>query len=196
MAIPVLETQRLRVRPLTLDDLGFCHELWLEIGWADAALGVRENLDRRRSWLEWTIRSDAELERLHQPPYGERAVVLEDGRRVGLVGLVPLLQPFAQLPSLGGVRNARFSAGVGLFWAVTPREQRRGYASEAARALVGFAFEALSLDRIWACTERENVASIAVMRRLGMRVEENPFPKPEWSQVHGVLDSTVWERRP
>ena len=65
----------------------------------------------------------------------------------------------------------------------------------SAGALIGFAFETHSLDRIWACTERENAASIAVMRRLGMRVEANPFAEPEWSQVHGVLESTAWERR-
>jgi len=46
---------------------------------------------------------------------------------------------------------------------------------------------ALHLARVVATTERENVASIGVMRRLGMRVEENLQPEPAWFQVVGVL---------
>jgi len=26
------------------------------------------------------------------------------------------------------------------------------------------------------------------MRRLGMRIETNPYPEPEWFQVVGVID--------
>ena len=77
---------------------------------------------------------------------------------------------------------------MGLYWAVAPSYRRLGLASEAAAALIGHAFAELHLARVVATTERENVASIGVMRRLGMRVEENPEPEPAWFQVVGVLD--------
>ena len=63
-----------------------------------------------------------------------------------------------------------------------------GYATEAAAAVVGFGFETLELARIVATTEHRNVASQAVMRRLGMRIETNPDPEPPWFQVVGILD--------
>ena len=38
---------------------------------------------------------------------------------------------------------------------------------------------------------RKRRDSIAVMRRLGMRVEQNPLPEPHWFQVVGWLDAPV-----
>jgi RimJ/RimL family protein N-acetyltransferase len=185
-----LETERLRIRPLELGDLEDCHRLFMDIGWADAKRSEEENRERRRQWLEWTLRSYEQLALLYQPPYGDRAVVLKDsGRFVGLVGFVPMLAPFGQLPSFGRVEGARFSPEVGLFWAISPSLQRNGYATEAAGALVRYAWETLKLGRILASTERGNSASMAVMRHLGMRLEENPFPEPFWFQVTGILEA-------
>jgi RimJ/RimL family protein N-acetyltransferase len=184
-----LPTRRLLVRRLTMDDLESCHRLYLDVGWADAALSEAEVLDRRRAWLEWTVRSYDQLLALTQPPYGERAVVLRDtGEFVGLVGLVPLLAPFGQLPAFGGIANAKFEPAVGMFWCMRPNRQRRGYATEAASVLAQWALANLDLKRIVAGTERDNLASIGVMRAIGMAIEENPFPEPLWFQVMGILE--------
>ncbi len=45
----------------------------------------------------------------------------------------------------------------------------RGYATEAARAMIEFAFEELGIASIFATTHPANVKSINVMKRLGMR---------------------------
>jgi len=189
--MPTLGTERLNIRPCTIDDLEACHRLYLDIEWADITASDSENRERRRKWLEWTVRNYEELARLQQPPYGERVVELKNGHQfAGLVGLVPLLKPFAQLTCFGGLapQLAPFSAEVGLFWAITPTLQRHGIATEAAGAMIDYAFETLRLGRILAGTEYDNVASIGVMRRLGMRIERNPYPVPEWFQIHGVLE--------
>lgn len=191
MQIPVLETERLLIRPLTPADELPCHALYVDIDWADHGVSDATNRERRREWIEWSVRNYVQLSRLQQPPYGERAVVAKDGGFVGLVGLVPLLAPFAQLPSFGSRNRARFTAEVGLFWAMSPAEQRKGYAGEAAKALIEYAFDTLHVARIMAGTEHTNTASIGVMRKLGMRVESNPFPEPEWFQVVGTLERAV-----
>jgi len=188
LEMPVLETERLIVRPLVMDDLRDCHRLFVEIKWADSNASEEENLQSRREWLEWTVRNYAELARLSQPPYGDRAVVLKPRQFVGLVGLVPSMGPFEQLPLFGGKEGAFFSPEVGLFWALLPEFQSRGFATEAARALVNYALETLTLGRIVATTQFDNQASIAVMRRLGMRIESNPYSQPPWFQIVGVLD--------
>jgi RimJ/RimL family protein N-acetyltransferase len=188
MQQPTLKTDRLRIRPLSMSDLSFCHQLYMDTRWADEGLTEEQNLQARRSWLDWTIRNYKELDRLNQPPYGDRAVELgESGRLIGLVGLVPLLAPFAQLPIFGSQADAPFSAEVGLFWMTSPAMQGRGLATEAAWALVRFAFDVLKLGRILAGTEYSNLASIALMRKLGMRIERNPFPSPAWFQITGIL---------
>jgi RimJ/RimL family protein N-acetyltransferase len=135
------------------------------------------------------VRSYHHLASLRQPPYGERAIALKDGRTVvGACGYAPCLSPFGQIPAFGGPSDGRFSAEVGLFWALAPEHRGRGYASEAARALIRYGFDALQLRRIVATTSYDNAASAAVMRRLGMRVERNPRPDPHWFQVVGLLD--------
>ena len=110
-----------------------------------------------------------------------------------MVGVVPSMGPFAQLPGFGGAIGPpdRLRPEVGLYWAVAPEHRRNGYATEAARAVIDHGFAELGLARIVATTERDNPASIAVMRRLGMRVEQNPLPEPHWFQVVGWLDAPV-----
>jgi RimJ/RimL family protein N-acetyltransferase len=51
------------------------------------------------------------------------------------------------------------------------------------------AFATLCLARIVATTEQDNLASAAVMRRIGMTVETNPFPEPGYFQTMGWLDA-------
>ena len=125
-------------------------------------------------------------------PYGDRAIAgREDERLIGACGYVPLLDRYGQIPALrgGSARPGATSAEVGLYWALAPAARGRGYATEAGRALVEFAFAELGLGRIVATTGYDNVASIGVMRRLGMRIERNPLPEPPWLQVVGVLDN-------
>ena len=81
------------------------------------------------------------------------------------------------------------STEFGLYYAFSPASQGQGYATEAVRALIDFAFNVLRLRRIVATTTYENTRSIGVMRRVGMRIEQNPFAEPPWLQVVGSLDN-------
>jgi RimJ/RimL family protein N-acetyltransferase len=106
------------------------------------------------------------------------------------VGLVPCFDVFEQIPGLSRSEppSVYRVAEVGLFWAIDPQQQRQGYATEAAQVLIDFAFQQLRVKRLIATTEHDNAASIGVMRKLGMRIEKNPFPNPPWLQVVGMLD--------
>jgi [ribosomal protein S5]-alanine N-acetyltransferase len=191
--VPTLETERLHVRPFTLDDLPAIHHL-LDVELASAEFGTEGamTLDDRQRWLQWTVLGYDELAKLYQPPYGERAVVLrESGTIIGACGYVPCLDAFGQLATLrpadAEAEDGLNSPEFGLFYAISPRFQRRGYATEAARALIDYAFAHLRLRRIIATTTHDNVASIGVMRRLRMQIERNPVLTPPWLQVVGIL---------
>jgi RimJ/RimL family protein N-acetyltransferase len=77
---------------------------------------------------------------------------------------------------------------VGLFWTTAPEVQGRGYATEAAQALIAYAFTKMKVARIVATTEFDNEASMGVMRKLGMTILRNPLPEPHWFQVVGLLE--------
>ncbi len=178
--MPALETQRLRVREFspTLQDLEAIHRL------LDVQLDSGLPLAARRRWLEWTVLGYEQLAELRQPPYGDRAIASrETGELLGACGLVPCLGPYWSVD--------RSVPEVGLYWAIAPAHQRHGYATEAGRALVDYAFSALGVHRLIATTTFDNVASIGVMRKLGMRIESNPRPEPAWLQIVGVLPAAL-----
>ncbi len=137
--------------------------------------------------MAWIETNHVVLADLLQPPYGERAIeVAATGEVVGLVGLVPMLAPFGQLEEEGG--DVPFTCEVGLYWALDPAHRGRGYATEAATALASAALERMRLQRLVAATEESNIASQAVMRRMGMRLLRNRSAEPSWFQVVGLLE--------
>ena len=188
--IPTLETDRILIRRFRLEDAEAYEAINKAVGWSDSSRSEAGNLAARREWLEWVVRNYNGLANLMQPPYGDRAIELKStGKLIGSVGLVPCFHPFDQLPAFGGTENAPFSVEMGLFWILSPDYQQQGLATEAARALIDYMFYTLRLKRIVATTEYDNVASQGVMRKLGMRLEHNPFTEPPWFQVVGILEN-------
>jgi RimJ/RimL family protein N-acetyltransferase len=191
--LPRLETARLVVRPFELTDLDDIHRI-LDVELADAEFGSEGpgSRQQREDWLRWSILNYEQLARLYQPPYGERAIVLRaSGELIGACGCVPSFGPFHQLPFWSGTdatpEPAGFTPEFGLYYAMSPRHQGRGYTVEAVGAVVAHVFEHLHLERIVATTTYENAASIRVMEKLGMSIQRNPLPDPPWFQVVGVL---------
>jgi [ribosomal protein S5]-alanine N-acetyltransferase len=191
MRVPDLITPRLRIREFVEGDIDAIHRIL-----DHEAFMEPQALDDRRMWLDWAIRNYAELAKLYQFPYGDRAVELrETGELIGACGYAPVTAPLGLLPSYAGVvppeQAGRFITEVGLFYAFSTAQRGKGYATESAQALLDYAFQTLNLRRVVAATERDNAPSQAVMQRLGMRIEENPGSEPEWFQVVGILDNPV-----
>ncbi|WP_125776830.1 GNAT family N-acetyltransferase [Antribacter gilvus] len=64
-------------------------------------------------------------------------------------------------------------------WTFHPDHHGSGYATEAARAVLGLAFGVLGLHRVVAELDPRNDASVAMCRRLGLR-EEAHFVRDLW----------------
>ncbi|OOG42084.1 GNAT family protein [Rhodanobacter sp. C05] len=80
---------------------------------------------------------------------------------------------------------------------IAPYHQGSGYASEAVRALFELVFGQLGLHRIHASVDPRNLASMAMLRRLGMRQEahhrESLWLHGEWvDDVVFALLSSEW----
>ena len=78
---------------------------------------------------------------------------------------------------------------------LAPEYWGRGYATEAAQAMVEFGFRELGLHRISSWCIAENSASVRVLERVGLRPEgrlrENEYFKGRWwdSLLYGLLES-------
>jgi aminoglycoside 6'-N-acetyltransferase len=72
-----------------------------------------------------------------------------------------------------GISPAEDEPGViKLGYTMAPEFQGRGYATEAVRALIGYAFDTLGADVIRAYASAENLPSIRVAEKAGMKLVE------------------------
>lgn len=84
---------------------------------------------------------------------------------------------------------------------LAPEHWGRGYATEAARAMLGFGFRELRLHRVWAECVAENTASAHVLEKLGMRREarfrEHRWYRDRWwdTLIYAMLDHE-WRSSP
>jgi RimJ/RimL family protein N-acetyltransferase len=67
-----------------------------------------------------------------------------------------------------GLNEPRFRPGVEIGWRLARRAWGHGYATEAARAVLAFAFGELGLAEVISFTSTTNVRSQRVMERVGM----------------------------
>lgn len=110
--------------------------------------------------LEWIRRGDARQAGL-EPPMGLWAIAPADDEGRGPIGTV-LLMP---LEDADGPTDQ-----VEIGWHLHPDEQRHGYATEAARAVLDRA-AAAGIDAVLALIDLDNEPSQRVARRLGMEDE-------------------------
>jgi RimJ/RimL family protein N-acetyltransferase len=95
---------------------------------------------------------------------------------VGFAGLVP---------TADGIPNLLYGIGAD--------DCGRGYATEAAQAVIRYAFDVLKLLRVRADVDAPNTASVSVLRKLGMVcvaqtvVKEKPLLTYELSATAGVV---------
>ncbi len=95
------------------------------------------------------------------------------------------------------VRSTRRTGEIGYTFA---REfQHLGLATEAAQAVLDFAFESLLLTRVIATTDCRNGPSVALMERLGMKREghllHHAFFKGEWcDEYRYAMSREEWPR--
>lgn len=84
-------------------------------------------------------------------------------------------------------------------FALAPAFRKKGYASEALRALLHFGFDEHKFHRIFARTAGSNERSARLLRELGMRLEahyrEHALFQGEWDEeLHFAILDREWQR--
>ena len=87
-----------------------------------------------------------------------------------------------------------------LFYAIHPNYRNQGYASEAASAILDFAFENLKINKVYAQCDINNPASLGVMRKIGMTCIDDQGTRtyPRTGKTSGeytcMITREAWEK--
>jgi RimJ/RimL family protein N-acetyltransferase len=152
--------------------------------------------DRVTSWMSFDSRDRAEaekalaaiIERSAQPDRPDYLLAVtrrDDDTVVGFARLGPT-----------GVKAAH------LGYAIHADHWGRGYATDASRVLLRFAFGPLGKHRVSAAIGPDNEASIAVVKRLGFsyegRIRHHVFTNGDWrdSLLYSLLEHEYADRSP
>ena len=152
MPIPVLETERLRLRGHTLDDFPACAAMWSDPG-VSRQLG-RKPCSEEEAWTR-LLRYVG-----HWALLGFGYWVVEErstGKFVGDVGFADykrdMESPVKELPEIG--------------WVLAPWAHGKGYATEAARGALRWGDEHFSPGRTTCIISPDNLPSLRVAEKCG-----------------------------
>lgn len=148
----VVETERLTLRRMTLDDAAFILRLVNEPAWL-RFIGDKNvrNLDDARRYIQ-----TGPLDMYARFGFGMFLVQLKStGAPIGACGL--LRRDTLPAPDIG--------------YALLPEFWGQGYAFEAAAAVLSYGHKSHGLNRIMAITSPDNANSVRVLERCGMKFE-------------------------
>ena len=176
---PTLETERLILRPFHENDVD-AYTAVLQAPQVRAALHLPDDIGREQAWLgmaqwlgQWELRGT-----------GQWALELKSsGAFVGRAGM-----HFPERPEWPGIE---------IGWALHPDHWGKGYATEAGRASVEYAFAHHDVDTLYSVILHENTASQAVARRLGFAPGEERVLShfPDMPHVFWTLHRADFSRR-
>jgi RimJ/RimL family protein N-acetyltransferase len=166
-----IRTERLVLRPYRDDDYD-----------AFADIQSREDV---HLWLYTSARSPEEVRDALDERTRRDAIETEGA---GLTLAIELRERAAVVGDVSFWITSTKHAQGEIGFIVHPDHQRRGYASEAAAAVLRLGFEHAGMHRIVGRCEVRNEGSAAALRKLGMRLEahfvENEWVKEEWQSEY------------
>lgn len=173
MEATTLRTDRLELRPVRDEDV-------------DRILEYR-NLPEVNRWLISTEVDPASFRaacrQASEDPYDHSVAAVLDGVVIGTVSL-EVIDGMGQ-PGM----KERTEAQLG--YTFDPAYAGHGYASEAAIAMVAYAFDQLGVRRITAGCFADNLASVRILEKIGMRREQHGI-RDSWHAELGWIDGYTY----
>lgn len=159
MQQPILSTSRLTLRNLNENDAGFINRLYNTDGFLQFVgdKNIRSNIDAA-VYLRSTLLPMHSTQNM-----GLLAVELKNHEPIGVCGLI-------DRDNLDGI-----DLGFGFF----PEHHGKGYAKEAAIAVLEMAKDSLALTEVVAITLETNKPCLKLLRSLGFKKATAAHPEPE-----------------
>ena len=150
----ILETNRLILRRLVLNDLDSLFALYCDPDVRKYIPDAPRNYEETRRELLWHMHGHPK-----RPELGLWATIhKETGRFIGRCGLLPwVIDGQAEVEVAYLIGKAYWGQGLGM---------------EAARAVLAYGFEKLNLSSLICLIEKENLPSIRVAEKIGMKFEK------------------------
>lgn len=174
-----LETNRLILRPISLTD---AKDMFAYSSNAENTYYVypkHQTLDDTKFTIANYFMSD---------PLGKYGIELKNEKK--LIGSIDLR-----------IRPQQLGAEIG--YILNQEYQGQGYATEAVKQIIKFAFETLELEKVAATCNRENIESEALMLRVGMKKEGElrhyqVWKSGEWINLlqYGILRDEFYRKYP
>ena len=149
MTAPILETPRLRLHPFAHGDVDVLHAQWTD---PDV---------RRYLWDGRVIGRD------EVAAVVDESIATFESQGIGFWTVAVRTAP--DVVGFAGLRTMPDSSDVELYYGLLPGSWGRGFATEASIVVVRHGFDVAGLPAIWVRTDGPNLASVAVMKRLGAR---------------------------
>jgi RimJ/RimL family protein N-acetyltransferase len=176
-----METERLALRPYTLDDVEDLHRvIYSDPEVCRPFCGKTKTPEEVREIVAYRMMQ------YKMGKFGCLAVIRKaDGALMGVVALHNCLTWYLVFEDQDPRYN---SLEVELAYAFGREYQKQGYATEACRAVIEYAFTELRLRRIAYGVSKDNDNSWNLMMRLGFRPGRDLHPDGENSRI-GILDN-------
>ena len=100
------------------------------------------------------------------------------------IGFVGLNKPKENLP---------FAPCVEVGWRLANKHWGQGYATEAAKRALNYAFSTLGLEEVVAFTTPNNIGSLTVMNKIGMTYSGLNFMHPDIDQKNRLCEHVLYK---
>jgi len=149
----IIKTERLTLRPFKLSDLDSTHAYAGDPTNTEYMLHLpNRSKDGSERFLRWAIE---EWKNDEQRVY-EFAIILS-GEHIGAVSM--------------GLKDDKKTGEIG--WIICRDYQGKGFATEAAKAIMDYAFDWLEVEKVVAHCDYRNAASVRIMEKIGMILERD-----------------------
>jgi len=133
------------------------------------------------------------LTREHSDDIAAWAQECWEAERIGLLA-VARREDDAFLGMCGLHHQRAYPEDLEIAWRLAHEHWGAGYATEAATAWLDYAFDTLHMPRVISITDRPNVRSLAVMRRLGMTLDHEAAVEDDGVMFQALIHSTTSEQ--
>lgn len=147
----IFETERLLLKPTSLEDAEFLLELLNTPKWLEY-IGDRKvrTVEEAKAYIKTKM-----LPQLSKLGYSNNTLIRKkDNAKVGICGLY----------------DREEVSGVDIGFALLPQYERMGYAFESANKMMHFAFKDLQETNVNAITKKNNLSSQKLLEKLGLEL--------------------------
>lgn len=171
----VIETEQFILRDLTMEDLPVWHQI-LSDQETMQYYPKPFDLDKTKSWVEWN------LDNYSRYGFGLWAIILKETNQfIGDCGMTMQKIHGQMKPEIGYHIDKRF-------W-------RKGYASQAAKACLQYAFENTDFDEVYSYQKYTNIPSRKTAEKMGMTFrEEYADPVNTKTSVYSITRNEFIQR--